>query len=211
VAFVGFGLIGGAGYQALESRRFVEEGIAVPGKVSSFEEYTKKDGKVVRRYLGTLTLPDGSEASLQLHGGRNVGDLIQGLALKESDGFEVKENSHDGLWREPIAMGLGGVFWISIIGFFFWLALRRNREIKRLIKEGVLTEVTIDFVGNLYNLSTKGKNGKRRYGVSAKSADGRGFISEYHRRQPRPSLVGERVRILVDKDNPRSYYFPFPG
>lgn len=210
---VGFIMIAVAATMAFQSWRFTTFGVKVSGVVNKVEEFKSKKGKIRRSYPSTFITPDGRSVTIKVEAGGPyaVNDRVAALTLPSNGGYEVKVNHFDALWRGPIALAAAGTFWALLMLILTWISVRRFREIQFLLTSGKRIAVMVTAIDRKRRRSGKKGSSRPRYVVTATAPDGFNYRSDSSTSLPSDSLIGTEVSILVNPENPRSYYFPFPG
>ena len=210
-AVIGAGMLLGAGAMQASTRSFLAHASAVQGTVVALQPKRSSDGSatyspVVRFQHGAQRIEFTSPTSSSPPG-YQVGETVPVLYL-ETNPYAAKLNSFFSLWGGALILGGLGAVFLLIGGGMILVPLRRNRVDDYLVHEGVPVDADIQSVGINTGVSVNGRNPFRIVAQWQDPATSRVYVFESHNIWFDPSsfIKEKRIRVFVDRANPKKYY-----
>ena len=215
-AAMGFCMLLGALYFYQNTQDFLKNAVTTNGTVIENERSThRRKGRseaVTYHPVIAFKTDNGSALEFTSSAGTNKktyakGDVVEVLYLKSSP-QEAKMNSFFSLWGVSVILGaLGAVF--LIVGYsIIFFAGQRRKKIAYLKQNGVAVTALVKEVA----VNTKLKvNGKRPYQIIAQWNNPRTSTpltlkSENIWFDPAPHIKDDKISVLIDRENPKTYY-----
>lgn len=219
---IGLCLLLGALYLYQNTQDFLQDSITTDGTVIDVVRSgslaalsgnsTRKKDSVTYHPVIVFETESGSMIEFKSSTGSNKKNYAKGemveVMYQPSSPQQARMSDFFSLWgASAILGGLGSVFFM--VGFsIFFFGNRRKKKIAYLKKNGMSVEASLHSVA--VNSSLK-VNGKNPYQIFAQWKDPRTstlhtFRSENIWFDPTPHIKDEKMRVLLEKNNPEKYY-----